>query len=63
MDAIVLGIADKTKCEYKIVRTIADIMLFILGVLMDAKFGIGSIFAVLIIGTMINTFIRILKIN
>ncbi len=63
MDAIVLGIADKTKCEYKIVRTVADILLFILGILMDAKFGIESIIAALIIETMINAFVRILKRN
>lgn len=61
MDALVLEVADKTKCEYKIVRTMTDIMLFILGILMGDKFGIEPIIVALIIGTTINTFVKIFK--
>ena len=61
LDAAVLGIVDRTKCKYKVIRTTTDIMLFILGILMGGKFGIGSIIATLITGTMISIFVRILK--
>ena len=61
LDAAVLGIVDRTKCKYKVIRTTTDIMLLILGILMGGKFGIGSIIATLITGTMISIFVRILK--
>ena len=61
LDAVVIGIVDKTKCEYKIVRTLTDITLFILGILMGGKFGVGSIIATLITGTMIGVFVDVLQ--
>ena len=61
LDAIVLGVSDKTKLEYKIVRTITDITLFIAGILMKGQFGIGSIVATISTGTIINYLVKLLK--
>ncbi len=61
LDAIVLGISDKTIFEYKLVRTITDITLFIIGILLKGQFGIGSIIASLSTGTVINYLVTLLK--
>lgn len=61
LDAIVLGVSDKTKLEYKIVRTITDITLFAAGILMHGQFGIGSIVATISTGTIINYLVKLLK--
>jgi uncharacterized protein len=61
LDAVVLGVTDKTRCEYKVVRTITEILLFLFGILMGGKFGIGSIIAALTTGTLISIFVCILK--
>ncbi len=63
LDAIVLGITDKCIFEYKVVRTITDIILFIFGILMKGQFGIGSIIATLSTGTVISYFVKVLKNN
>ncbi len=61
LDAIVLGISDKTIFEYKLVRTITDITLFVIGILLKGQFGIGSIIASLSTGTIINYLVTLLK--
>ena len=60
LDAIVLGISDKTIFEYKLVRTLTDITLFIIGIIMKGQFGIGSIIAALFTGTVINYLVKLL---
>lgn len=61
LDAIVLGISDKTIFEYKLIRTLTDITLFIIGILMKGQFGIGSIIAALLTGTVINYLVKLLN--
>ena len=61
LDAIVLGISDKFKLEYKIVRTITDITLFVAGIFMNGQFGIGSIVATISTGTIINCLVKLFK--
>ena len=61
LDAIVLGISDKTIFEYKLVRTLTDITLFIIGIILKGQFGIGSIIAALLTGTVINYLVKLLN--
>lgn len=63
LDALATGLSDKLRVDYKIIRTILDILLMMIGYLMGGTIGLGTIPAVLLTGTCIDFIVEFIKTN
>lgn len=60
-EAVVFTLSEKRNLSIGVVRTSADILLAILGVLLGATFAIGSLLAIIFMGTSIQLCIKFLQ--
>lgn len=62
LDAVLCKVQKVTKVPYAVLKTGCDISYVVLGTVMGGTFGIGTIFSVLLTGTMISKIIKIIEI-
>ena len=60
LDALLTRLSQSTGISYAILRTGADLTYVVVGTLLGGTFGIGTILSVLLTGTMIKAFTRVL---
>ncbi|MEG2170741.1 MAG: YitT family protein [Erysipelotrichaceae bacterium] len=60
-EALVFSIAKQSNIAVGYIRTIIDITLTIIGSMLGAQFGIGTMLAILLMGTGIQFFLKLLK--
>ena len=61
LDAIATVIADRTRFQYRVIRTCMDALLMLTGWLMGGTVGLGTIPAVFLTGTAIDYFVALMK--
>lgn len=59
LDCLLFHIKDKTNLSYRLLRTIADSFIMIVGVLLGGTIGIGTIISVLTLGSLIQLFLTL----
>lgn len=63
LDALIYKIQDKTKISYRIMRTCIDCSYVVIGTCLGGVFGIGTVYSVLLTGSMVSKIISILEGN
>lgn len=61
LDCLLFHIKEKIKVSYRIIRTIADSLIMLVGLMLGGTIGIGTIISVLSLGTLIQMFLFIFK--
>ncbi|MEG0744548.1 MAG: hypothetical protein RR493_07205 [Erysipelotrichaceae bacterium] len=60
-EALVFSIAKQSKIAVGYIRTTIDIALSLTGIILGAQFGIGTLLAILLMGTGIQFFLKLLN--
>ncbi len=61
LDAVCFGVGEKIKVEFRVVRTVADALLLVVGWLMGGVVGLGSIPTILLTGTCTQWFVDLFR--
>ena len=60
-DGFVLALSEKTKLQFRVIRWVFDGTMLILGILMKGSWGLGTVNALVLQGTVIQFFIKALS--
>ncbi len=60
-DGFILCLSEKIKLQYKYVRMVLDAIILVVGILLKGSFGIGTIVAIVLQGTIAQWFIELFK--
>ena len=60
LDALASGLVDRFHLNYRSIRTLMDISMFALGFIMGGQVGLGTIICVLMMGSIISLFVKVL---
>ena len=60
LDALASGLVDRFHLNYRSIRTLMDISMFALGFIMGGQVGLGTIICVLMMGSIISWFVKVL---
>ena len=60
LDALASGLVDRFHLNYRSIRTLLDISMFALGFIMGGQVGLGTIICVLMMGSIISWFVKVL---
>ena len=60
LDALASGLVDRFHLKYRSIRTLMDVSMFALGFIMGGQVGLGTIICVLMMGSIISLFVKVL---
>lgn len=60
LDALASGLVDRFHLDYRLIRTLMDVSMFALGFIMGGQVGLGTIICVLMMGSIISWFVKVL---
>lgn len=60
LDALASGLVDRFHLNYRSIRTLMDVSMFALGFIMGGQVGLGTIICVLMMGSIISWFVKVL---
>lgn len=60
LDALASGLVDRFHLNYRSIRTLMDVSMFALGSIMGGQVGLGTIICVLMMGSIISWFVKVL---
>ena len=60
LDALASGLVDRFHLNYPSIRTLMDVSMFALGFIMGGQVGLGTIICVLMMGSIISWFVKVL---
>lgn len=60
LDALASGLVDRFHLNYRSIRTLMDVSVFALGFIMGGQVGLGTIICVLMMGSIISWFVKVL---
>ena len=60
LDALASGLVDRFHLNYRSIRTLMDVSMFALGFIMGGQVGLGTIICVLMMGSIISLFVKVL---
>lgn len=60
LDALASGLVDRFHLDYRLFRTLMDVSMFALGFIMGGQVGLGTIICVLMMGSIISWFVKVL---